>query len=68
MQGRDAEWLFGSEEGQWEVAQMCSARRVILVSLARGHAFGTSAAVQAELSPLVRSDLRLHLRRRFPRA
>jgi len=35
------------------VAQGCSAKRVILVSLNRGHIFGGMKAVQGELSPLV---------------
>ena len=53
LQGRESEWLFASEEGQWQVAGQCGCRRVILVSLSRGHTFGPTAAVQAELSPLV---------------
>ena len=53
MQGREHEWLFASPEGQRQVAQGCSARRVIVVSLNRGHTFGSLKAVQAELSPLV---------------
>jgi len=35
------------------VAQGCSAKRVVLVSLNRGHTFGGMKAVQGELSPLV---------------
>jgi len=35
------------------VAQGCSAKRVVLVSLNRGHTFGSMKAVQGELSPLV---------------
>ncbi|DBB00023.1 TPA: hypothetical protein ACH3X1_013883 [Trebouxia sp. C0004] len=52
-QGREHEWLFSSPEGQGQVAQGCSAKRVILVSLNRGHTFGSMKAVQGELSPLV---------------
>lgn len=52
-QGREHEWLFSSPEGQGQVAHGCSAKRVILVSLNRGHTFGGMKAVQAELSPLV---------------
>lgn len=53
VQGREHEWLFASPEGQGQVAQGCSAKRVIVVSLNRGHLFGSLKAVQAELSPLV---------------
>ena len=53
-QGREREWLFAEAEGQWEVARQCGARRLVLVALGRGHAFASLAAVQAELSPLVR--------------
>ncbi|DBB16766.1 TPA: hypothetical protein ACH3X3_015005 [Trebouxia sp. C0006] len=52
-QGREHEWLFSSPEGQGQVAQGCSAKRVVLVSLNRGHTFGGMKAVQGELSPLV---------------
>ncbi|KAL0038662.1 hypothetical protein WJX79_002183 [Trebouxia sp. C0005] len=52
-QGREHEWLFSSPEGQGQVAQGCSAKRVVLVSLNRGHTFGSMKAVQGELSPLV---------------
>lgn len=53
VQGREHEWLFASPEGQAQVAQGCSAKRVIVVSLNRGHFFGSLKEVQAELSPLV---------------
>jgi hypothetical protein len=52
-QGREHEWLFASEEGQWQLVEQASAARLILVTLNRGHRFGTSEQVQAELSPLV---------------
>jgi hypothetical protein len=52
-QGREHEWLFASEEGQWQLVEQASAARLILVTLNRGHQFGTSEQVQAELSPLV---------------
>ena len=45
--------MFASPEGQQQVAQGCAAKRVILVSLNRGHTFGSLKDVQAELSPLV---------------
>lgn len=53
VQGREHEWLFASREGQWQVALGCSAKRVIVVSLTRGHTFDSLKAVQSELSPLV---------------
>jgi hypothetical protein len=53
-QGREQEWLFAAEEGQWAVAADCMARRVVLVTLGRGHSFAGVAAVNKELSPLVR--------------
>jgi hypothetical protein len=52
-QGREHEWLFANGEGQQQLALNCSAQRLVIVCLGRGHAFGTSPAVQAELSPLV---------------
>ncbi len=54
-QGREREWLFAEPAGQWEVAAQCGARRLVLVALGAGHAFASLAAVQAELSPLVRA-------------
>lgn len=53
LQGREHEWLFASSEGQMQVAQGCSARRVVIVSFNRGHQYGSLKAVQAELSPMV---------------
>jgi len=50
MQGRETEWLFAAEEGQWQVAGQCSCKRVILVTLGRGHTFGTSAQVHPATS------------------
>ena len=52
-QGREHEWLFAHPEGNHVLASNCSACRVVIVCLGRGHTFGTSADVQAELSPLV---------------
>ena len=54
MQGREHEWLFATAEGQWAVAADCMSKRVILVVLNRGHTFKGTAAVNKELSPLVR--------------
>ncbi len=41
VQGREHDWLFGSEEGQWQVAEQCRAARLILLSLNRGHHFAS---------------------------
>lgn len=62
MQGRESEWLFASEEGQWQVAGQCRSSRVILTAMGRGHQFSTSAAVQQELSPLVEPLVPLDVR------
>ncbi|CAL8464325.1 g3860 [Coccomyxa elongata] len=53
-QGREHEWLFATAEGHWAVAADCMSKRVILVVLNRGHAFKGTAAVNKELSPLVK--------------
>ena len=53
-QGRESEWIFGSEEGQRQLAEQCSCKRLIVVSLGRGHIFGSSQGVQSEVSALVR--------------
>ncbi len=59
MQGREQEWLFASEEGRWQVAGECLSRRVIFVTLNRGHTFKGVQAVNKELSPLVRPPILL---------
>lgn len=55
VQGREHEWLFASVEGQWAVAADCKSKRTVLVILNRGHTFKGTAAVNRELSPLVRT-------------
>ncbi|GAQ85556.1 S-adenosyl-L-methionine dependent methyltransferases [Klebsormidium nitens] len=62
-QGREHEWLFASEEGQWQLVEQASAARLILVTLNRGHRFGSSEEVQSELSPLVEGLAPLPCRR-----
>lgn len=62
-QGREHEWLFASEEGQWQLVEQASAARLILVTLNRGHRFGSSEEVQSELSPLVEGLAPLSCRR-----
>jgi precorrin-6B methylase 2 len=52
-QGREHEWLFGSDPGRLHLASSCGVRRLVVISLGRGCAFGSSEAVQSELSPLV---------------
>lgn len=54
-QGRESDWLFATEEGQWQVAGECGAHRIILVTLGRGHVYGGVTSVNKELSPLVRT-------------
>ena len=63
VQGREQEWMFGAEEGQWQVAASCRSQRVVLVSLRRGLAYGDLDAIKAELSPLVSAQ---HLPGRTP--
>ncbi|KAK9806887.1 hypothetical protein WJX72_006435 [[Myrmecia] bisecta] len=52
-QGREHEWMFSSEEGHRQIAVSCLSRRVIIVSLNRGHSFASMQSVQSALSPLV---------------
>ena len=67
-QGREHEWLFGSEEGQRKLASSCCAQRLVLICLGRGHIFAGASpaevqqAVQSELSPLVLPLLPLAVR------
>ena len=56
-QGREHEWMFGSEEGQQSLRDSAGTARLIVVSFGRGHVFGSTAEVQAELSPIVLSYL-----------
>ena len=53
LQGREHEWMFRAEEGQWQVAESCRAQRVIIISLRRGEVYGDMNAIKAELSPAV---------------
>ncbi|KAH9530898.1 hypothetical protein CY35_19G007900 [Sphagnum magellanicum] len=55
--GRAHEWLFSSEEGQWQVLESAQAGRLILVMLDTHQYPGSLSAVQDELSPLVKQLL-----------
>ncbi|CAK9212256.1 unnamed protein product [Sphagnum troendelagicum] len=60
--GRAHEWLFSSEEGQWQVLESAQAGRLILVMLDTHQYPGSLSAVQDELSPLVKQLLPLDCR------
>lgn len=50
VQGREHEWLFSSPEGQQQLAAGCASRRVVIVSLGRGHTFPPMAKLKVPLS------------------
>lgn len=52
-QGREHEWMFGTEKGRMQVAQGSGFGRLIVIALGRGHVFENAQAVQNELSPKV---------------
>lgn len=45
-QGREHEWMFTSSEGQRQLAAACASKRLIVVSLSRGHSFPPLPALQ----------------------
>ncbi len=49
VQGREHEWLFSSAEGQQQLAAGCASRRVVVVSLGRGHTFPPLPALQVPI-------------------
>ncbi|XP_069867250.1 eEF1A lysine and N-terminal methyltransferase-like [Dipodomys merriami] len=52
-QGRETEWLFGTEEGRKQLAASAGFRRLITVSLHRGQRYDGMDSIQAELSASV---------------
>ena len=50
---REVEWMFGTVEGQNELAGNASASRLIVVHLARGQIFENLLSIQDELSSKV---------------
>ncbi|CAN7993928.1 unnamed protein product [Ixodes hexagonus] len=52
-QGRETEWLFGNVEGRKQLAESCSAERLVVVHLSRGHSYSGLEQVKAELSQKV---------------
>ncbi|XP_024382645.1 uncharacterized protein [Physcomitrium patens] len=58
--GRAHEWLFSTEEGQWEIVEAAKASRLIMVMLDTQQYPGSLAAVQDELSHVVKNFLPLH--------
>ncbi|XVF84603.1 hypothetical protein PTKIN_Ptkin17bG0050600 [Pterospermum kingtungense] len=51
---RAHEWLFSSEEGQWQVVESSKAARLIMVLLDTIHANADMEDIQKDLSPLVK--------------
>ncbi|XP_040944373.1 eEF1A lysine and N-terminal methyltransferase isoform X2 [Gossypium hirsutum] len=54
FQTRSHEWLFSSEEGQWQVVESSKAARLIMVLLEASHANADMEDIQKDLSPLVK--------------
>ncbi|KAL0920954.1 hypothetical protein M5K25_007974 [Dendrobium thyrsiflorum] len=52
---RAREWLFSSEDGQWQIVESSKAARLIMVFLNASHSHATMEAIQKDLSPLVKS-------------
>eukprot|EP00250_Pteridium_aquilinum_P008175 c17737_g1_i1 orf=280-2520(-) len=55
--GRRHEWLFSSEEGQWQVVESAKASRLIMVFLDTDFYSGSMDIIQNDLSPLVQELL-----------
>lgn len=49
-QGRETEWLFGTEEGRRQLATSAGFRRLVTVALHREQHYEGMAGIQAELS------------------
>uniref|UniRef100_A0A2R5LH54 Putative spermine/spermidine synthase n=1 Tax=Ornithodoros turicata TaxID=34597 RepID=A0A2R5LH54_9ACAR len=52
-QGRETEWLFSSPEGRLQLAESCSAERLVVVHLSRNHVYNSLEEVKGELSQKV---------------
>ncbi|PKA59642.1 hypothetical protein AXF42_Ash020243 [Apostasia shenzhenica] len=52
---RAREWLFASEEGQWQIVESSKAARLIMVFLDSSHSHAKMEAIQKDLSLLVKS-------------
>lgn len=52
-QGRETEWLFGTEEGRKQLASSAGFRRLVTVALHREQHYEGMAGIQAELSAKV---------------
>ncbi|MCO5595473.1 hypothetical protein L7F22_049516 [Adiantum nelumboides] len=55
--GRRHEWLFSSEEGQWQVVESAKASRLIMVFLDTDFYSGSMEVIQNDLSPLIQELL-----------
>lgn len=52
-QGRETDWLYGSSEGQRQLAASANFRRLVIVAMHRNQEYTDMQAVQSELSPVV---------------
>lgn len=52
-QGRESDWLYGSAEGQTQLASSAKFRRLVIVAMHRDQEYEDMQAVQSELSPML---------------
>ncbi len=52
-QGRESDWLYGSAEGQTQLASSAKFRRLVVVAMHRDQEYEDMQAVQSELSPML---------------
>ncbi|XP_063922561.1 eEF1A lysine and N-terminal methyltransferase homolog [Zophobas morio] len=52
-QGREAEWLFSTKSGRQHLTKVTKTNRLAIVTMHRGHNFGTFEQVQTELNETV---------------
>lgn len=52
---RAREWLFSSEDGQWQIVESSKAARLIMVFLDSSHSNAKMDSIQKDLSPLIES-------------
>ncbi|KAK8937666.1 hypothetical protein KSP40_PGU000553 [Platanthera guangdongensis] len=52
---RACEWLFSSEDGQWQIVESSKSARLIMVFLDSSHSNAKMESIQKDLSPLIKS-------------
>ncbi|KAJ8920718.1 hypothetical protein NQ315_004857 [Exocentrus adspersus] len=52
-QGREAEWLFSTKSGRKHLVKMTNHNRLAIITLHRGHQYGSFETVQKELTEIV---------------